>query len=219
MLSIVSTPIGNLEDMTLRAIRTLKEADLIAAEDTRHTGHLLKHFEITTPQTSFHSHSNQSKLDKIMEALHDGKHVALVSDAGTPGISDPGYLLIRRATEEGIDVTSIPGASALLAGLVVSGLPMDKFVYLGFLPTKKGRQTLIKSLLSEERTIILYESPHRIHKTLKQLNEAGLSDYQLMIGRELTKLYETLYRGTVAELNDQLANETLKGEMVLILHA
>ena len=218
MLSIVSTPIGNLEDMTLRAIRTLKEADLIAAEDTRHTGHLLKHFEIQTPQISFHSHSGAAKLDKIMEYLHNGKHVALVSDAGTPGISDPGYLLIRRAIEEGIDITPIPGPSACLAALVASGLPMDKFVYLGFLPTKKGRQTLIKALLDEERTIILYESPHRIHKTLEQLTKAGLGNHQLVIARELTKLHETLYRGSVAELSERLAQETLKGEMVLVMH-
>jgi 16S rRNA (cytidine1402-2'-O)-methyltransferase len=219
MLSIVSTPIGNLEDITLRAIRTLKEADLIAAEDTRHTGRLLKHFEVTTPQISFHSHSGLAKLDKILGALHDGKHVALVSDAGTPGISDPGYLLIRRAIEEEIQVVPIPGASACLAALVVSGLPMDKFVYIGFLPFKKGRKTLMEKLLSEERTIILYESPHRIHKTLTQLNEAGFSGHQLVIARELTKLHETLYRGTVAELNETLKNETLKGEMVLLLHS
>ena len=180
MLSIVSTPIGNLEDMTLRAIRTLKEADLIASEDTRHTGRLLKHFEVDTPQISFHSHSGQAKLDKIMEMLHEGKHVALVSDAGTPGISDPGYLLIRRATEEGIEVSPIPGASACLAALVVSGLPMDKFVYIGFMPTKKGRKTLLDSLLMESRTIILYESPHRIQKTLQQLNENGFQNHQLV---------------------------------------
>lgn len=219
MLSIVSTPIGNLEDMTFRAIRTLKEADLIAAEDTRHTGILLKHFDISTPQISFHSHSGQAKLEKIMEGLHDGKHVALVSDAGTPGISDPGYLLIRRAVEEGIQVSTIPGPSAVLAALVASGLPMDKFVYLGFLPTKKGRQTIIKSLLEEKRTMVLYESTHRIHKTLQQLSQAGLGEYQLVLARELTKLHETLYRGTVAELSERLADQPLKGEMVLVLHA
>lgn len=218
MFSIVSTPIGNLEDITLRAIRTLKEADLIAAEDTRHTGILLKHFEIKTPQISFHSHSGQTKLDKIMAALHEGQHVALVSDAGTPGISDPGYLLIRRAVEEGIEVIPIPGPSAALAALVASGLPMDKFVYLGFLPTKKGRKSLIDKLKDEERTIILYESTHRIHKTLNQLNEAGFSNHQCVLARELTKLHETLYRGTVAELAESLATEKLKGEMVLVLH-
>ena len=218
MLSIVSTPIGNLEDITLRAIRTLKEADLIAAEDTRHTGRLLKHFEINTPQISFHSHSGKAKLDKIMGALHDNKHVALVSDAGTPGISDPGYLLIRRAVEEGIEVTSIPGPSALLTALVISGLPMDKFLYLGFLPTKKGRQTLLKTLLNEDRTMIMYESTHRIQKTLSQLNDGGFSNYQLVIARELTKLHESIYRGTVAELATQLADQKLKGEIVLVLH-
>ncbi|MBT5016952.1 16S rRNA (cytidine(1402)-2'-O)-methyltransferase [Candidatus Peregrinibacteria bacterium] len=218
MLSIVSTPIGNLEDMTLRAIRTLKEVDLIASEDTRHTGRLLKHFEITTPQISFHAHSGQAKLDKIIAALHDNQHVALVSDAGTPGISDPGYLLIRRAIEEGIKVEPIPGPSALLAALVTSGLPMDKFVYLGFLPTKKGRKTLLEGLKDESRTIILYESPHRLQKTLKNLMEYGFQDHQLVIARELTKLHETIYRGLVSELAQTLENQKLKGEMVLVLH-
>ncbi len=203
--------------MTLRAIRTLKEVDLIASEDTRHTGQLLKHFEVKTPQLSFHSHSGRAKLDKIMKALHDGKHVALVSDAGTPGISDPGYLLIRRAIEEGIEVVPIPGPSALLAALVTSGLPMDKFVYLGFLPTKKGRKTLLEGLLEESRTIILYESPHRLQKTLSNLVEAGFSDHQLVIARELTKLHETIYRGTVAGLAVELADQKLKGEIVLLL--
>lgn len=218
MLSIVSTPIGNLEDITLRAIRILKEADLIAAEDTRHTGILLKHLGVTTPQISFHSHSGYAKLEKIIEALHDGKHVALVSDAGTPGISDPGYLLIRRAIEEGIKVEPIPGPSALLSALVVSGLPMDKFVYLGFLPTKKGRKTLLEGLLSESRTIILYESPHRLQKTLADLLSAGFGDYELVIARELTKLHETVYRGTVKHLATALTGQKLKGEMVLVLH-
>lgn len=218
MLYIVSTPIGNLEDITLRALRILKEVDLIAAEDTRHTGILLKHFDITTPQTSFHAHSNTSKLDKILETLHAGQTVALVSDAGTPGISDPGYLLIRRAVEEGITVVPIPGASAVLAALVSSGLPMDKFIYLGFLPIKKGRKTVLEGLKEEERTIILYESPHRLQRTLRDLVNAGLGDFQLVLAREITKLHETLYRGTVAELNNQLKNQTLKGEMVLVLH-
>jgi 16S rRNA (cytidine1402-2'-O)-methyltransferase len=219
MLSIVSTPIGNLEDITLRAIRTLKEADLIASEDTRHTGRLLKHFEVETPQISFHSHSGRTKLDKIITALHDGQHVALVSDAGTPGISDPGYLLIRRAIEEGIKVEPIPGPSSLLAALVTSGLPMDKFVYLGFLPTKKGRKTLLEGLKQESRTIILFESPHRLHKTLNNLVEAGFENHQLVIARELTKLHETIYRGTVSEIIAELEGKKLKGEMVLVLHS
>lgn len=218
MLSIVSTPIGNLEDITLRAIRILKEADLIAAEDTRHTGILLKHLGVTTPQISFHSHSGHTKLEKIIEALQDDKHVALVSDAGTPGISDPGYLLIRRAIEEGIKVEPIPGPSALLAALVSSGLPMDKFVYLGFLPTKKGRKTLLEGLLNESRTIVFYESPHRLHKTLGDLINAGFNDHKLVIARELTKLHETIYRDTVENLATRLAGQKLKGEMVLVLH-
>lgn len=219
MLYIVSTPIGNLEDITLRALRILKEIDLIASEDTRHTGILLKHFEIKTPQISFHSYSGEAKLDKIMEALHNGKDVALVSDAGTPGISDPGYLLIRRAVEEGIQVIPIPGASALLTALVASGLPMDKFVYLGFLPLKKGRKILCESLKNERRTIVLYESPHRLHRTLHDLVEAGLGTFELVIARELTKLHEMLYRGTVDELEKGLREKKLKGEMVLVLHA
>lgn len=218
MLSIVSTPIGNLEDITLRALRTLKEADWIAAEDTRHTGILLKHFGITTPQVSFHAHSGAPKLDKLMEALHEGRHVALVSDAGTPGISDPGYLLIRRAVEEGIPVVPIPGASAVLSALVGSGLPMDKFVYLGFLPIKKGRKTLLESLKEEDRTIILYESPHRFLRTLNDLSESGLGDFQMVLARELTKLHETFYRGTVDALKESLQGKPLKGEMVLVLH-
>jgi len=217
MLSIVSTPIGNLEDITLRALRTLKEVDLIAAEDTRHTGILLHHFEISKPLLSFHSHSGQMKLDKIMEALHQGKNVALVSDAGTPGISDPGYLLIRRAIEEKIPITAIPGASALLPALVTSGLPIDKFVYLGFLPLKKGRKTLLESLKQEERTVVFYESPHRLHKTLGDLQTAGLGDFQLVLARELTKIYETVYRGTVSSLAQSFAHQKLKGEMVMML--
>lgn len=218
MLYIVSTPIGNLEDITFRAVRTLKEVDLIAAEDTRHTGKLLKHFEIDTPQISFHSHSGTTKLDKIIDALHKGENVALVSDAGTPGISDPGYLLIRRAIEEGIEVSPIPGANAALAALVTSGLPMDKFIYIGFPPVKKGRKTLFEGLLGEERTIILYESPHRIHRTLADLIKYGFQDHQLSIGREITKLHETFYRGTVAEVAASFEEKKVKGELVLILH-
>lgn len=218
MLYVVSTPIGNLEDMTIRAIRTLKEVDMIAAEDTRHTGILLKHFDVKTPQVSFHSHSGEAKIEKLIHALKAGQNVALVSDAGTPGISDPGYLLIRRAIEAGIPVVPIPGASAVLAALVVSGLPMDKFLYLGFLPLKKGRQTLFKSLLTEERTMVIYESPHRLHRTLVDLQKAGFGNHQLVLARELTKLHETVYRGTVDELATTLAGQILKGEMVLVLH-
>ncbi|HCW31927.1 MAG: hypothetical protein UT55_C0041G0005 [Candidatus Peregrinibacteria bacterium GW2011_GWE2_39_6] len=218
MLYIVSTPIGNLEDITLRALRILKEVDYIAAEDTRRTGILLHHFEIQTPQISFHSYSSDAKLDKIMAMLHEGKHVALVSDSGTPGISDPGYLLIRRAVEEGIEITPIPGSSACLSALVVSGLPMDKFIFIGFLPVKKGRKTLLEGLNSEKRTIILYEAPHRLQRTLKDLDENGFSDHNLVIARELTKIHETIYRGTVNNLRSNLKNQVLKGEMVLVLH-
>jgi len=218
ILYVVSTPIGNLEDITLRALRLLKEVDWIASEDTRHTGHLLKHFQIEKPQISFHAHSGMFKVEKILEKLRAGQTVALVSDAGTPGISDPGYGLISRVVEEGINVIPIPGASALLAALVVSGLPMDKFVYLGFLPVKKGRETLFKGLKEEGRTIILYESPHRIHRTLSDLKKYGYGNYQISLARELTKLHETIYRGTVDEVEADFKGKVIKGEIVVVLH-
>ena len=186
MLYIVSTPIGNLQDITLRALQTLKDVNFIAAEDTRHSGILLKKHEIKTPMVSFHAHSDDRKVEHIIGRILRGESAALISDAGTPGISDPGYVLTKRAIEEGIRVVPIPGPSAFLTALSVSGLPVNKFLYLGFLPTKKGRQTLFKSLANEKHTVVFYESPHRILKTLEQMVEFLGPTRQVVICRELT---------------------------------
>lgn len=217
MLYIVSTPIGNLEDMTHRAVRVLKEVSCIAAEDTRHSRILLDRYGIATPMVSFHSHSGVMKIDKIMEMLRAGEDMALISDAGTPGISDPGYSLIRAALDGGIEVSPVPGASALLAGLVISGLPMDKFVYLGFLPVKKGRQTLFTELRDERRTVVFYESPHRLLKTLGQLREFLGDERPVAVCKELTKMFETVYRGTLVDVFTSLQNAAIKGEYVVVL--
>jgi len=216
MLYIVSTPIGNLEDITLRAIRILKEVDLIAAEDTRHVQILLNKYEIKNAVTSYHSYSGELKLDKIIETLKEGKNVALVSDAGTPGISDPAYQLIRRAIEEGIQISPIPGASAVLAALVMSGKTMHHFLYLGFLPLKKGRQTLLKSLANEERTIVIYESPHRLLRTLSDLLEY-FGDREIAICREITKIYEEALRMKISEAIAHFKTKNPKGEFVLVV--
>lgn len=216
MLYIVATPIGNLEDITARAIRTLKEVNLIAAEDTRKSGILLKHYEIQTPMVSFHSYSDQHKIDQIIEKLLAGQTVALISDAGTPGISDPGFLLIRAAREKGIKICPIPGPSAFLTALSASGLPINHFLYLGFLPMKKGRQTMLKELQNEERTIVFYESPHRLLKTLKEFTEY-FPTRQLVIARELTKIYEEFLSGTPAELYEHFNKKAPKGEFVIIM--
>lgn len=217
MLYIVSTPIGNLEDITLRALRILKEVDTIAAEDTRHSGILLKKYEITTPTVSFHSHSGQAKIDKIMTILNEGKSVALISDAGTPGISDPAYALIQAAIQNEIQIVPVPGPSSLLAALVMSGLPMNQFLYLGFLPLKKGRQTLLKSLAEEKRTIVIFESPHRLLKTLNQLHEF-LGDRKIAVCREITKIYEEAIRGTITEAIAHFEDKKPKGEFVLVIN-
>jgi 16S rRNA (cytidine1402-2'-O)-methyltransferase len=216
MLYIVSTPIGNLEDITLRALRTLKEVDMIAAEDTRHTQILMNKYEIKTPVTSFHSYTSDEKLEYIVRMLKEGKNIALVSDAGTPGISDPAYSLIRRALDEGIKVSPIPGASSLLAAIVASGLPMDKFLYLGFLPLKKGRQTLLKSLAEEPRTMVLFESPHRITRTLSDL-KTYLGDREIAVCRELTKMFEEIIRGTITQAIEHFEKKNPKGEFVLVV--
>jgi len=216
MLYIVSTPIGNLEDITLRALRTLKEVDYIAAEDTRHTGLLRMKFEITTPMVSFHSYSSDEKLEMIISLLKEGKNVALVSDAGTPGISDPAYNLIKRAIEEEIQISPIPGASSLLAAIVASGMPMDKFLYLGFLPLKKGRQTLFKSLEEEKRTLVIFEAPHRILKTLKDL-ETYFGDRNIAVCRELTKIHEEFLRMKISEAIAHFTKKAPRGEFVLVV--
>lgn len=216
MLYIVSTPIGNLEDMTLRAIRILKEVDLIAAEDTRHAQILLQKYEIKNQITSYHSYSNDFKLKQIVEMLVAGKNVALISDAGTPGISDPAYTLVRAAIEAGIQIVPIPGASAVLSALVMSGKPIHQFVYLGFLPIKKGRQTLLKSLASEEKTIVIYEAPHRIMRTLEDLKEY-LGDREISICREITKIYEETIRCKISEAIEHFTTKAPRGEFVLVI--
>ncbi len=216
-LYIVSTPIGNLGDITLRALDTLKTVDLIAAEDTRHSQILLNKYEIEKKCVSFHSHSGQSKVDRIVGELLEGKNVALISDAGTPGISDPAYVLIKAALEKDIEIIPIPGPAAFLTALTASGLPTNQFVYLGFLPLKKGRHTLLTSLKEEKRTVVFYESPHRIIKTLNQLEEYFGPDRRITIGRELTKMHEEFIRGTVSEAKEIFESRKPKGEFVVVL--
>ena len=219
LLSIVSTPIGNLEDITLRALRTLKEADYIACEDTRVTGQLLGYYAIENGGRllSFHSHSGFSKMEKIIELLKEWKHIALVSDAGTPGISDPGFVLIREAIKEGIRVVPIPGASAVLSALVASGIDCHQYLYLGFLPVKKWRQTMLKSLIKKEYTVVVYESVHRIEKTLEELGQYLWEDHHIVIWREITKKFEEFKRGTISEVKDYYKWEgKVKGEFVLV---
>lgn len=215
-LYIVPTPIGNLGDLTFRAKEVLEQADVIACEDTRHAGILLKHYQIETPRISFHSHSGQAKVDKLMDYLENGKSVALISDAGTPGISDPGYTLIQAALENGFQVIPLPGPSAVTTALSASGLPTDKFLYLGFPPVKKGRQTFFKQVAQSEHTVVFYESPHRLKKTLEQLGEYLSEGARLSIAKELTKIHETYYRGTLTEVKAMLP-ENVKGEYVVMV--
>lgn len=212
-LYIVSTPIGNLSDITLRAIETLKTVDLIACEDTRHTLRLLNHFEIKKPLVSFHQHSAVPKVEKIIEKLLDGSDVAVVTDAGTPGVSDPGEVLIKAAIENEILVVPIPGVSAAITALSVSGLETNEFVFVGFLPHKKGRQTKLKELALEGRTQIIYESPYRIKKLLAELLEF-VGDREVAVCRELTKKFEEITRGKISEVLDGIKE---KGEFVVIL--
>lgn len=216
-LHIVSTPIGNLDDITIRALEVLKSADLIAAEDTRHSGILLKKYAIETKAISFHAHSGKTKVDKIIAELKSGKDVALISDAGTPGISDPAYSLIQAALEHDINIIPIPGPSAFLTALTASGLPINTFLYLGFFPTKKGRHTLLTSLKEEKRTVVFYESPHRIVKTLHQLNEYLNPERKLVIARELTKIHEEFIRGTIGEIKRHYEKRKPRGEFVVVL--
>ena len=216
-LFIVPTPIGNLEDITLRAISTLKSVDLILAEDTRTSGKLLKHFEISTPMQSYHMHNEHKILDRIIEKLKSGFEIALISDAGTPAISDPGFLLTRACVAEQISLECLPGATAFVPALVNSGLPNDRFIFEGFLPIKKGRQTRLKLLAEEERTIVLYESPHKLNKTLEQICLFFGEDRQISISRELTKLFEETRRGTAKELLDHYSKAAVKGEIVIVI--
>ncbi len=216
-LYIVPTPIGNLEDITLRALRILKEVDVILAEDTRKASILLKHYEITKPLQSHHAFNEHQTVGKLVERLQQGETMALVSDAGTPVISDPGFLLVREAIKEGVRVETLPGATAFVPALVNSGLPADKFVFEGFLPHKKGRQTRLKALASETRTFILYESPHRLLKTLTQLAEFLGDDREATVCRELTKMHEETARGTLQQLILHFETHTLKGEIVVVV--
>jgi 16S rRNA (cytidine1402-2'-O)-methyltransferase len=216
-LYIVPTPIGNLEDITLRAIRVLKEADLILAEDTRKSGMLLKHFGIETRMFAHHQHNEHKTVTMIAERIANGETIALITDAGTPGISDPGFLLIRECVAKGIEVECLPGATAFVPALVNSGLPCNEFCFVGFLPQKKGRQTKIKSLVNEERTMVFYESPHRLVKALEQFIEYFGADRQASVSRELTKMFEENKRGTVAELAEYFKSKTVKGEIVIIV--
>ena len=220
MLSIISTPIGNLGDITLRAIETLKKCDGVICEDTRVTGNLLKQLEIEKKELiSFHGNSDAGKTEFIFRKLKDGAHLALVTDAGTPGISDPGFVIVSRASAEGIPIEVIPGAAAFLAALSGSGLPINQFVYLGFLPLKKGRKTLIESFKEEERTIVLYESVHRIERTLTEIANA-LKDQPtrpVVIARELTKMHEEFVRTTVGKLPAVASGIVKKGEFVIMV--
>jgi len=217
ILYIVPTPIGNLEDITLRAIRILKEVDLIIAEDTRQSLKLLNHFEIKKSLQSYHMHNEHKVLQRYVDEILDGKNIALISDAGTPAISDPGFLLVRECLKNNIKVDCLPGATAFVPALVKSGLPADSFCFEGFLPEKKGRQTMLKKLCEEERTIILYESPHRLIKTLKQFIEYFGSERQISVSRELTKTFEETVNGTITEVLNHFENNTVKGEFVIVI--
>ncbi len=216
-LYLVPTPIGNLEDMTLRAIRVLKEADLILAEDTRNSGKLLKHFDISTPMLSHHMHNEHKTVDGLVNRIKSGETMALISDAGTPAISDPGFLLSRSCVEAGIEVDCLPGATAFVPALVNSGLPNDKFVFEGFLPVKKGRQTRLKILAEEPRTIIFYESPHKLVKTLGHFAEYFGENRKVSVSREITKLHEETIRGTATEVLAHYTQNPPKGEIVVIV--
>lgn len=216
-LFLVPTPIGNLEDITLRALRILKAVDFILAEDTRTSGKLLKHYEISTPMHSHHMHNEHKTTAKIVDRILNGETAALISDAGTPAISDPGFLLTRACIEAGIEVDCLPGATAFVPALVNSGLPNDKFVFEGFLPVKKGRQTRLKFLSEETRTMVFYESPHKLLKTLKHLAEYLGEERLASISREISKMHEETQRGSLTELMKHYTDKPPKGEIVLIV--
>jgi 16S rRNA (cytidine1402-2'-O)-methyltransferase len=216
-LYLVPTPIGNLDDMTFRAIKVLKEVDIILAEDTRTSGKLLKHYDIATPMQSHHMHNEHKVVESLVRRLKEGINMALITDAGTPAISDPGFLLTRACVKNNIAIECLPGATAFVPALVNSGLPNDKFVFEGFLPPKKGRQTRLKLLAEETRTMIFYESPHKLLKTLTQFTDYFGNDRLVSVSRELTKLYEETVRGTVAEVLTHFENKAPKGEFVIVV--
>ena len=216
-LYVVPTPIGNLEDITLRALRVLKEVDLVLAEDTRVSLKLLNHFEISVGVYAYHLNNEHHTTKKWIDQLKEGKQIALVSDAGTPAISDPGFLLVRASIAEGVEVECLPGATAFVPALVMSGLPCDRFVFEGFLPPKKGRVTRLEHLATQNKTVVFYESPHKILKTLKQCAEIFGADRPASISRELTKMYEETLRGSLTELIDHFEETAPRGEFVLVI--
>ncbi|MCG8576594.1 MAG: 16S rRNA (cytidine(1402)-2'-O)-methyltransferase [Flavobacteriales bacterium] len=216
-LIVVPTPIGNLEDITMRALRVLKEANAVLAEDTRTTKNLLQHYEIENKLISYHQNNEHKIVDRLVQEIQSGMTYALVSDAGTPAISDPGFLLVRACIREEIEVECLPGATAFVPALVSSGFPCEKFVYEGFLPHKKGRQTRIQRIAEEERTVVLYESPHRIMKALQQFKEFFEADRQIAVCREISKKFEEIVRGSADELIEHFENNPIKGEFVVVV--
>ena len=216
-LYLCATPIGNLEDITYRVLRTLKEVDLIAAEDTRNSIKLLNHFDIKTPLTSYHEYNKVDKAYQLVEKMQQGTNIALITDAGTPGISDPGFLLVRTCVEQGIEVETLPGATACIPALVQSGFPCDRFCFEGFLPQKKGRNKRLRELSSEERTMVFYESPYRVVRCLEQLAEVFGEDRRVSVSREITKKFEQTVRGTVAEALGHFRTIEPKGEFVIVV--
>lgn len=217
MLYLVPTPIGNLKDITLRALEVLQEVDVILAEDTRNSSRLLNHYQINKPLTPYHQHNEHKVLQHLVDQLIGGKKMAVVTDAGTPGISDPAFLLVRECIRNGVKVECLPGATAFVPALVNSGLPINRFVFEGFLPIKKGRQTLLKKLAEEERTMVLYESPVRLVKTLLELAQYFGESRQCSVSRELTKLFEETKRGSLKEVAEYFSAKEVKGEIVLII--
>ena len=218
MLYLVPTPIGNLEDITYRAVRTLRSVALIACEDTRRSGVLLDHYDIDTPTTAYHEHNEHKKTPRLVKRLRAGHDLALITDAGSPGISDPGFYLTRACWEAGVEVQALPGPTALIPALTASGLPCDRFAFEGFLPKKKGRQTRLRALAEEPRTVVMYESPHRLLRTLSDLIDHVGPDRRAAVARELTKTYEEVERGTLEDVRAYFASyENLKGECVIVL--
>lgn len=216
-LYLVPTPIGNLKDMTFRAVEILKESDVVLAEDTRNSGILLKHYEIETPMRSYHMHNEHQATEDIIRQLKDGQIISIITDAGTPGISDPGYLLAKECVAHNITIECLPGATAFVPALVVSGLPNNEFTFIGFLPVKKGRKTKLESLVEKKKTMVFYESPHKIGRTLKDLAETFGNERRASLSREISKKFEETLRGTLSELAEIAEKRNLKGEMVLVV--
>jgi len=217
MLYVVPTPIGNLEDITIRAVRILKESDLILAEDTRTSSVLLKHLGVNVPLKSFHKFNEHQSVVRYVEQIRGGAKIALISDAGTPGISDPGFLLVRECVNQGVEVCCLPGATAFVPALVMSGFPTDQFCFMGFLPQKKGRQKMMKSVADDERTIVFYESPHRLIKALEQMKEIFGAERQISVSREISKIYEETIRGTITDVLTIFEEKGVRGEFVIVV--